>query len=492
MTEWETWSSCSVTCGKGTKTRKRAITQHRSFAGKGCAGPIGQSEQCEDNPPCETTECTWSQWSDWGGCDKSCAGGQKRRHRQITSFPTNTDELCEANSAKEIGSCNVHPCGQGDQHCEDAEWGSWTEWQPCSATCDGGTTWRTRKIAKSANYCGCQPDGKDREVSFCNLDVHCGESVDCKLSEWTVWTPCSATCNGVTHRTRTVDTYGRGNGKFCSGSLQQYNPCNPGPDDKNMPNGCITGPKVDCELSPWAPWSICGKTCGGDQQLRTRRIQMHPQNGGNPCSDALTEIKECARNPCSGKPPTDCKFGDWEPWAECDRCSGEKKRMRSLITAPSHGGRECDPTTMDEVGKCDRECDEELVCEWNDWGRWTDCSATCGHGGKKRRVRTLHAVRSSELGTMTSYETMSDQLNDPDSRFVPEMLLAFAAGCFVVLAAVGGFRVVSRFSHTREWQGDPLTSSRAMLRRDPENGTYQHLNDADSEIRLVAETSELE
>jgi len=483
MSDWEDWTSCSVTCGPGTKNRNRRILSLRDFSGKGCAGALGQTEQCGDNAICESTECTWSTWSPWSACDKSCEGGQKRRHRQIATQPS-TGNSCEAKSLAEIDSCNDHACG-GDTECQDAEWGSWTEWTSCSATCDGGTTSRHRKIVKSANACGCLPDGKDREMAFCNVEVHCGESVDCELSSWTPWTPCSATCNGVTERKRNVKQYGSGNGKFCEGSLHETNPCNPGVGEKTLPPDCLSGPRVDCELSPWAPWSICGKTCGGDQQLRTRRINRHPSNGGKPCSDALTEIKECARNPCNEQTPIDCKVGDWEDWAECDRCSGEKKRLRELITEPQHGGVECDPTAMEEIGKCDRTCHEETVCEWNGWEPWTKCSMTCGKGGKKVRQRQLHRPRTPEPGTMTSYETLSDKVTTLDSRFMPEMLLAFAAGCVAVLAAVGGFRVLSRVTNIRRWQ-------ERRLRPDPESGTYHHLDENDSEIRLVAETSELE
>jgi len=490
LSNWDDWSECSMKCGPGTKTRNRAILQIRDFSGQGCSGALGQTEQCEDNAVCEQTDCTWSQWTDWDACDKSCGGGQKRRSRQIDEFPTGGGKKCEAKTLKELDACNANACGH-DVACEDGAWGNWEDWTVCSASCDGGTKFRTRNIVKEANQCGCTPDGKDREVSFCNTDVHCGGSADCELSEWTHWVECSASCNGITRRNRNVAKYGKGNGKFCSGSLQEVNPCNPSRGEK-LPAGCLSGPPADCELSPWAPWSICGKTCDGDQQLRTRRIQTHPTNGGKPCNDGLTEIKECARQPCEGEPPVDCAVGEWLEWAACDRCNGERKRRREHITAPRNGGMECDPTAMEEIGKCDRVCHEERVCEWDDWEKWTDCTVSCGTGGQKKRQRKLH--QRSVADTMTSYEVSSARISNLDSRILPDLLFAFTAGCIAVLAAVGGFRVLSRVSYIQRWH-DGATGDRArlaLLRRDPENGTYHHLNDADSEIRLEAETTELE
>ena len=46
-TSWENWSSCSVTCGGGIKSRSRSCTNPKpSILGGYCPGNQMQTEQC--------------------------------------------------------------------------------------------------------------------------------------------------------------------------------------------------------------------------------------------------------------------------------------------------------------------------------------------------------------------------------------------------------------------------------------------------------------
>jgi hypothetical protein len=48
------------------------------------------------------------------------------------------------------------------------------------------------------------------------------EPIDCVLSEWTSWSPCSLTCgmNGVRQRTRSVEVTSSGGGLPCGSRLE--------------------------------------------------------------------------------------------------------------------------------------------------------------------------------------------------------------------------------------------------------------------------------
>ena len=45
--EWEQYGACSVTCGKGTKTRSRVISTTDSHGGKKCVERLEQIIECD-------------------------------------------------------------------------------------------------------------------------------------------------------------------------------------------------------------------------------------------------------------------------------------------------------------------------------------------------------------------------------------------------------------------------------------------------------------
>merc|ERR1719156_495602 len=68
-----------------------------------------------------------------------------------------------------------------------------SEWSPfttCTASCDGGSQARTRKVDTAMAHNG-KPCGKKSETRDCNLQA-C--PVDCALGDWSGWTDCSTTC----------------------------------------------------------------------------------------------------------------------------------------------------------------------------------------------------------------------------------------------------------------------------------------------------------
>lgn len=448
VSDWGSWGDCSKTCGPGTQRRSRQILALRSPGGRGYEGVLGQVRECQDTPACKKSDCVWGDWQAWGGCSCTCGGGEQSRVRIIKSWPEGGGQRCEAGSKSEVRGCNMQKCDSVS--CQDGKWDDWTPWSQCSSSCDGGTTRRTRKLATMANACGCPPPGKDEETAFCNVDRSCEPSLDCRFFAWTDWTPCTATCNGIKRRARSVEQYGKGLGVWCSGGLQQIYPCNPSPGEEPKME-CAGGTPVDCEESAWTAWSVCSVTCGGGEVMRSRYILKMPAFGGRPCGTALVELKECARNDCNGPNPVDCAFGTWEEWGACDKCNGERKRRRKIIAYPRNGGKECDPKVIAEVGKCPRRCAEQKYCEWANWDEWSPCTAACGKGGKRRRRRymELTALAKAQLpdyiaNVLNEYQKLTVRAKELEYKQFIEILVSFTAGCLSIFVVAAVVRSVSR------------------------------------------------
>eukprot|EP00064_Thunnus_orientalis_P005062 superscaffoldBa00000482_g5075 len=193
---WETWSSCSQSCAKGYRTRRRS-----------CAGPEGKSAPvvCRGSPveyqDCNVQACpvkgAWSCWSSWSQCSVGCGGGHYQRTRSCNSpAPTNGGDICIGLHTEEA-LCNTHTCDDGcaarreqmtetkqpvGEHHNDRK-GGWMAWSLWSACDDSGMQMRSR-------VCGAQGStpcmGNSTQRRDCNeipvilpasgfdKDQHCG------------------------------------------------------------------------------------------------------------------------------------------------------------------------------------------------------------------------------------------------------------------------------------------------------------------------------
>ncbi|CAE7543968.1 adt-1 [Symbiodinium sp. CCMP2456] len=388
VSEWESWGFCSTTCGVGQRTRSRQIVGLRGVDGHGCYEALGEVQACSSQVECAERDCVWGEWAAWSYCSRSCDGGIRSRKRHVLKVPSKHGRQCDAEIKETIEPCNTHTCSAPD--CTDGYWSHWSDWSPCSVSCDRGTTFRTRQVAKSASECGDFPAGLSTETRICEVSTACVPNRDCVFGLWSAWGPCSDHCDGMQERARSVKHFGLGHGSWCSGATKELRPCNP-KFGHHPPPGCRKDHPVDCVVGQWAHWSRCTAVCDGGVQRRTRVVVQRASHGGRGCLAALSEVHECNRHLCSGgNLPVDCEVGQWQEWGLCSKCDGERSRFRTILRYASNGGRPCDHMAVREVGKCPRSCSSNLYCTWAGWQDWGDCSKTCGRGGKRRRRRYLH------------------------------------------------------------------------------------------------------
>lgn len=105
-TQWGQWSSCSVTCGKGIRSRTREYKSPRTAKRSNCDLQLISKEMCvADIPECEG--------------DVNDEDGEN-----LAKVALSVDEEGEG-----VGVCRTGP---------------WSEWSQCSASCGIGITMRTR------------------------------------------------------------------------------------------------------------------------------------------------------------------------------------------------------------------------------------------------------------------------------------------------------------------------------------------------------------
>ena len=102
----------------------------------------------------------------------------------------------------------------------------------------------------------------DQEYGVCSDDVSCQPNVDCEWGGWHEWNDCSATCDGLRHRSRHVALQGSGHGKIYTGVADEVQKC-------GSCSACEGEAKVDFHWSAWNSWPSCSVTCGEGQHKRS-------------------------------------------------------------------------------------------------------------------------------------------------------------------------------------------------------------------------------
>ncbi len=146
----------------------------------------------------------------------------------------------------------------------------------------------------------------DSNQPFCDVSTSignkCQNKITYELSDWSDWTPCSATCgSSSTKRTRTCSTVYYDVEKNVTVTEKIENNdwlCNK-ESDKHFSTVEVKYCSLPaCTLySTWSDWSPCSKICDG-QQTRSRSCLLDPSDMY--CDAAyVNELKFCGQRDCS-------------------------------------------------------------------------------------------------------------------------------------------------------------------------------------------------
>ena len=211
--------------------------------------------------------------------------------------------------------CLQRPCG-------DAVW-VMSDWEQCSAKCDGGEQRRSVKcVGSSGNEVSgqqCQAEGLEVPATQrrCNMDA-------CPSFQWSIlgdWEPCTAPACGEGIRLRTVLCVSHPSGAVVSLAL-----CPP-PLKPTSLERCM----IPCNTSYWraGEWSWCDRPCGDGLRHRNVSCNFGSKNvGDEQCKTAEKPAmsEACMLGPCEKML---WRVGDWS------RCNapacGEGSMEREVV-----------------------------------------------------------------------------------------------------------------------------------------------------------------
>ena len=256
VSSYSSWSSCSKTCGGGSQARARYALLDVAFGGVGC--PSQTDSQACNAAPC-AVDCSVSSWQPWGNCSTTCGGGTQRRGRVIVQHTLLGGRGCPALSAS--ARCDTYPC---PMHCTVSPWSGWS---PCSVSCDGGASVRTRIVLAHAMHGGYVCPSLLEHVA-CNTKP-C--AIDCAVGLWSAWKSFYGGGAQV-KRTRPVLREAHFGGRSCPAlsetkawhsvynSMCQQHAISRGSDDQDKFGVWVQG-----------KWSACTKACGSGLRFRYRQ-----------------------------------------------------------------------------------------------------------------------------------------------------------------------------------------------------------------------------
>ncbi|TFK11426.1 peroxisome proliferator-activated receptor gamma coactivator 1-beta-like [Platysternon megacephalum] len=304
MSEWITWSPCTVSCGMGMRSRERYVKQFPDD-GSMCKVPTEETEKCIVNEECSPSSCLVTEWAEWNECSASCGMGMKKRHRMIKMTPAD-GSMCNTETT-EVEKCMMPEC-----HTIPCMLSPWSEWSDCSVTCGKGMRTRQRMLKSAAELGDCNEELE--QVEKCMLP-EC--PIDCELTEWSKWSECNKSCGkGHMIRTRMIQMEPQFGGAPCPETVQRK---------KCRIRKCLRGPGLEkrrwkearekrrsehakedvdgelypgCKMRPWTAWSECTKLCGGGIQERFMTVKKRFKSTQFTSCKDKKEIRACNVHPC--------------------------------------------------------------------------------------------------------------------------------------------------------------------------------------------------
>uniref|UniRef100_A0A665TEZ3 Spondin-1 n=1 Tax=Echeneis naucrates TaxID=173247 RepID=A0A665TEZ3_ECHNA len=283
MSEWISWSACSVSCGMGMRSRERYVKQYPED-GSLCQLHTEETEKCVVNDECSPRSCVVTEWGEWDPCSVTCGVGMRRRERMV-KMPPIDGSMCKTEVA-EVEKCMMPEC-----HTIPCMLSPWSDWSRCSVTCGRGVRTRQRMLKSDPAECSEELEQTEK----CMLS-EC--PVDCMVSEWSEWSECNKSCGkGHTIRTRMVKLEPQFGGSTCPETIQRKK-CKIRKRWRKEEEAGETRSRPGCRMQPWTSWTECTKPCRGGIQERFMMVRKRAKGAQMASCKDRKEIRACNVHPC--------------------------------------------------------------------------------------------------------------------------------------------------------------------------------------------------
>ena len=424
-----TWSQCNfqpdATCGAGYRTRyvycletwngTSRIVDHLR------CGKLASNSQPVEISACSLRcpeACIVGDWSSWTECVPSCTPTYSSRSREVLQHPF--QEVCP--HTLEVRPCPLLPC---------ARWAA-DEYGVCyfsHGTCGSGLQQRDVHCVSPNNTAMDSRECSDLPRPIISTECRKACPEECVLSPWSEWSPCSETCDGITGNQSRWRQF-LANGTTCplsDASLQETRDCShsrpchqPVFSIRHLPWGeCVPDSHTSRGSGP-LPDNIIDDTINGDgvctesgvwsrsnECLRDGRVVP---DSDCPIAFRGNETERC-QVPCS----KECVFSEWSLCsASCEQ--GTRRRVRYLIQQSSSASSSCpvDDDGLDyNYDECQASCSTFGVGVAWYTTNWTKCylyaevhsQERCGLGYQTRDVQcvdigTGHFIAESECTSL--------------------------------------------------------------------------------------------